>query len=98
MIPTVLHSAAVAKALHESRLATMPAHAPLIELCRTLAAQMDAAGAEPSTRLTAAYLSALKDLRRATLELPAERPRGKLAELRAMRPVPPPTKKTRRPA
>ena len=50
----VKHSAAVAKALHESRLATMPAHAPLIELCRTLAAQMDAAGAEPSTRLTAA--------------------------------------------
>ncbi len=98
MIPTVLHSAAVARALHESRLATMPAHAPLIELCRTLAAQLDAAGAEPSTRLTAAYLSALKDLRRAIADVPAERPPGKLAELREIRPVPAPTKKTRRPA
>ncbi len=90
------HAEAVEAAVADTRVGTMPAHAPLIELCRTLAAQMDAAGAEPSTRLTAAYLSALKDLRRALLELPAERPRGKLAELRAMRPVPPP--KSKRPA
>lgn len=40
------------------------AHKPLMELCRTLAAQMDHAGPDASTRLTAAYLSALKDLNR----------------------------------
>jgi len=92
------HAEAVEAAIADTRLSTVPQHAPLVELCRTLAAQMDAAGAEPSTRLTAAYLSALKDLRRATLELPAAKPPGKLAELRAMRPRPAPTKKTRRPA
>ena len=36
-----------------------------VELARTLARQMDAAMPEPSTRLSAAYLSVLKDLARA---------------------------------
>jgi hypothetical protein len=60
---------------------------PLMELCRTLAAQMDEAGSEPSTRLTAAYLSALKDLRRALHEAGERAPeaKGKLAQLRALR-------------
>jgi hypothetical protein len=59
---------------------------PLMELCRTLAAQMDEAGSEPSTRLTAAYLSALKDLRRAVAESTAQTTKpGKLAELRKAR-------------
>lgn len=39
-------------------------HTALLELVRTLAGQMDAAGADPSTRLSAAYLSTLKDLGR----------------------------------
>jgi len=45
---------------------------------------MDAAGEEPSTRLSAAYLSALKDLTRAqaaSSETPAS---GKVAKLRAL--------------
>lgn len=41
-----------------------PHHWPVVELARTLASQMDAAGADPSTRLSAAYLSALKDFQR----------------------------------
>ena len=38
------------------------AHAALVSLCRVLADQIDDAGDAVSTRLTAAYLSALKDL------------------------------------
>lgn len=41
-------------------------YSALIEVSRTLARQMDQAPLNPSTRLTAAYLSALKDLNRAT--------------------------------
>lgn len=59
-----------------------PQHAALAELCRTLAAQMDAAGDEPSTRLTAAYLSALKDVARVKAKGAVEK-KGKLAQLRA---------------
>ena len=43
----------------------------IVEVARTLARQMDAAGREPATRLTAAYLSALKDLHRAAPQSPA---------------------------
>ncbi len=42
-----------------------PTDQPLVELLRILADQVDAAGPDPSTRLSAAYLSALKDFRRA---------------------------------
>jgi hypothetical protein len=59
------HLAAVRLAVEDAGLDHLPRRAPLIELCCTLAGQMDSAGQEPSTRLTAAYLSALKDLRRA---------------------------------
>lgn len=38
------------------------ANAALVSLCRVLADQIDEAGDSVSTRLTAAYLSALKDL------------------------------------
>ena len=78
------HKRAIEAAIKITGLGKMDAHGPLLELCRTLADQMDAAGSEPSTRLTAAYLSALKDLRRAAAELPPERELGKLAELRAI--------------
>lgn len=40
-------------------------YAATIELARTLARQMDDAMPEPSTRLSAAYLSVLKDLAKA---------------------------------
>lgn len=61
-------------------------HAALLALCRELAGQMDdtASDTGPSTRLIAAYLSALKDLGRA-LAVPVEKERvgGKLSQLRA---------------
>ncbi|MBW3091331.1 hypothetical protein [Bifidobacterium miconisargentati] len=41
-------------------------YAANIELLRTLARQMDAAGDDPSTRLSAAFLSALKDIQRSS--------------------------------
>lgn len=39
-------------------------HAALVALCRLLADQIDGSGAEATNRLTAAYLSALKDVER----------------------------------
>ena len=47
----------------DQRLAA-PKHAALIALCRLLADQIDGSGAEATNRLTAAYLSALKDVER----------------------------------
>lgn len=79
------HAEAVEMAVDGARLSTIPEHAPLVELCRVLAAQMDAAGTDPTTRLTAAYLSALKDLRRAILDMPAQPVGTTLAELRSLR-------------
>lgn len=65
-------------------------HAALVSLCRVLADQIDAAGAQVSSRLTAAYLSALKDLDKA-LGAPAGAgggkgagSGGKLANLRSI--------------
>ena len=77
------HLEAINQAMTSSRLTEYQEHAPLVELCRTLARQMDAAGDEPSTRLSAAYLSALKDVRRATVTLPAKTSTSKLGHLRA---------------
>lgn len=77
------HIDAINAAMTSSRLVEHAEHGPLVELCRTLARQMDAAGDEPSTRLSAAYLSALKDVRRATVTLPAKKSGGKLGHLRA---------------
>ena len=59
---------------------------PLIELVRVLAEQMDAAGPDPSTRLTASYLSSLKDLRRTLGDGPAvqDPASSRLAQLRSM--------------
>lgn len=61
-------------------------HAALVALCRSLADQMDDAEHDggPSTRLVAAYLSALKDVRRALAGKRAGgEPTGTLAVLRA---------------
>ena len=64
-------------------------HAALLALCRALAGQMDSAAYDddggPSTRLSAAYLSALKDLGRALAVPPVhERVGGKLSQLRGL--------------
>jgi hypothetical protein len=57
-------------------------HAALVELCRVLADQMDAAGdAGPSGRVVASYLSALKDLGRALGNAAPRSAGGKLASL-----------------
>lgn len=80
------HLTAIEDAFKGAGLRLKATDKPLMELCRTLAAQMDEAGAEPSTRLSAAYLSALKDLRRAVAESTARQVKpGKLAEMRALR-------------
>jgi hypothetical protein len=60
------HVNALNACFRENKAHLTASHKPLMELCRTLAAQMDKEGAEASTRLTAAYLSALKDLTRIT--------------------------------
>ena len=62
-----------------------PCDKPLIELCQVLAAQMDDAGPNASTRLTACYLSCLKDLRR-SLDAAADTSpaNSRLAQLRAI--------------
>lgn len=60
-------------------------HAALLSLCRLLAKQVDEGGAGVSTRLTAAYLSALKDLSR-IIQGAAPRPAmNELARIRASR-------------
>ncbi len=80
------HRQAVERAIEGGRRCLTEANEPLLELCRTLAVQVDEAGEDgPSSRLAAAYLSALKDLSRA-LAQPRKEPTGKLAELRAARP------------
>lgn len=63
--------------------------AALLALCRALADQMDDAAENddegPSTRLSAAYLSALKDLQRALArEVEQKKTGGRLAHLRAI--------------
>ena len=64
-----------------------PTDQPLIELLRILADQVDAAAPDPSTRLSAAYLSALKDFKRALDTRPTAAPSpvgSRLAQLRAI--------------
>ncbi len=80
------HRDAVERAIHAGRRSLTEENAPLLELCRALSDQVDEAGEKgPSSRLAAAYLSALKDLARA-LAQPRKELTGKLAELRAARP------------
>jgi hypothetical protein len=79
------HTRAVEAAIKAAGRGLTAADKPLIELCRTLAAQMDAAGADASTRLSAAYLSSLINLRRSLPRQASARSKGKLAELRERR-------------
>lgn len=59
------HRSALEETVVGSPALTEKRHAAIVQLARTLADQIDAAGPEVSTRLSAAYLSSLKDLRRA---------------------------------
>ena len=74
---------AVEKAIKAVDTPIPAAYGPLMELCRALARQMDVSGAEgPSARLSAAYLSALKDFARAVVAAPtdAAKPRDELEQ------------------
>ena len=83
------HATAMQAAIESGKNRLSDDHAPLIELCRVLADQMDEAAAGPSARLVAAYLSALKDMSRALATTPRKEGLGKLAELRRNRPIRP---------
>lgn len=78
------HSKAIEAAIASGKSRLSDDQAPLVELCRVLADQMDTAGTDgPSSRLAAAYLSALKDLSRALSSIkPRMEDTGKLAQLR----------------
>lgn len=57
--------------------------AALVQLGQILADQMDAAGSEPSTRLSAAYLSVLVNLRRLSpVQVRAAKPASRLARIK----------------
>lgn len=74
------HLMAVNKAVRAAGLDEQGLDAPMVELTRDLARQMDAASVDgPSARLFAAYLSATKDLSRAAERVAAEKRRGKPA-------------------
>lgn len=81
------HVSALEATIAEVSALQTPRHAALVRLATTLAQQMDDSGGEPSTRLSAAYLSVLKDVGRVAA---AEKPgrddndkRAMLAQLRA---------------
>ena len=63
-----------------------PTETPLVELAKVLARQMDAAGPDPSTRLSGSYFSCLKDIRRVLADTPvaATPANSRLAQLRAI--------------
>jgi len=66
-VATRKHLLAVNRAIRASNLDELGLDAPLAELLRDLARLMDRAGEDgPSSKLLSAYLSATKDLRRAT--------------------------------
>jgi len=72
-------------------------HAALVSLCRSLADRADDQGENLTTHLSAAYLSALKDLRRAMTESGGkEAGGGKLAQLRSVQQGKQQPKSTRR--
>jgi len=67
MVATRRHRNAVTRMLRASGLLKVPEEAPLIELLKDLAAEMDAGG---GARTRADYLSALKDVRRVLAAAP----------------------------
>lgn len=81
----MLHADALTAQVSAAPVLNEPAHAATLNLARTLAAQMDAAGADPSTRLSAAYLSVLKDLGRIAATKSNAKSSEKSTRLRALR-------------
>jgi len=80
---TRTHARAVKAALDAATRLT-PADAPVVELARTLAAQVDAAGRDgPSTRLAGTYLTCLRALTARAGPVVEVRASSPLAELRA---------------
>lgn len=77
-------TAALDRAVTASLTLQSAAAAAVVQLARTLAAQVDAAEGEPSTRLASSYLSVLKDLRRLSADdTHATKPAGRLAGIKA---------------
>lgn len=80
------HIIAVEKAIRAAGDKLTDTDAPLLEALRVMARQMDGAGNDPSTRLTAAYLSAQRDFQRILATKRAAGPvRNPYDELRARR-------------
>lgn len=80
------HIIAVEKAIRAAAGQLSDTDAPLLEALRVMARQMDAAGNDPSTRLTAAYLSAQRDFQRVIATTRAAGPkRNPYDELKARR-------------
>lgn len=79
-------SSALERVIAASRTLQAPASAAVVQLARLMASQVDAAGPAASTRLTAAYLSALKDLRRLSVggDTAAAKPASRLAFMQAI--------------
>lgn len=78
------HLLAVEKAVRDANLEDVDP--PLVELARTLARQMDAAGAEgPGTRLAGTYLTTVRSLRQRALEVDKARQPGRRTALGRLR-------------
>ena len=60
------HIRAVNRTINALRLGQDDRYSAVVEVARSLARQMDRSDGDAGTRLAAAYLSALKDLNRAT--------------------------------
>ncbi|TFC30103.1 hypothetical protein E3O55_08440 [Cryobacterium sp. MDB1-18-2] len=71
-LPAGHHRRAITRMLRATGLVHVPEEAPLVELLKELAAELDNGG---GARTRLAYLSALKDLRR-VLSMSVGRPRG----------------------
>ncbi len=89
-----LHSTAIEAAIEAAGSKLTAADGPLLELARTLAAQMDATGPDgPGTRLAGTYLTCVRTLAARIGTPPADRTATRLARLRAehatVRPDPP---------
>ena len=95
---TGVHEAAVDAAIGAARGLT-PADAPLLELARVLARQVDAAGVDgPGTRLAATYGTTVRSLTARLSPLVNGSGSSKLAQLRALRDDPLPARSRKRPA
>ncbi len=81
---TDVHLAAVEAAIADSAIGLTPADAPLLELVRVLARQVDAAGPDgPGTRLAATYLTGVRTLHARLSSVVKPTNTTRLAQMRA---------------